>query len=60
MNKIAWVENKMKKAIGVSMDFLSDDEIKRAKDFHKSFPEYAETPLRKLDNLAEYCQMLRG
>jgi diaminopropionate ammonia-lyase len=54
MTKIAWVENKMKKVIGVSTDFLSDDEIKRAKDFHKSFPEYAETPLRKLDNLAEY------
>lgn len=43
----------MKKAVGVSTDFLSAAEIQKAKAFHASFPEYSKTPLRSLDNLAK-------
>ena len=36
-----------------SLDFLCDEEIKKAKNFHESFPQYTKTPLVKLDNLAK-------
>lgn len=53
MEKINWVENKMKKTIGVSTDFLNKDEIGKCRIFHQSFPQYSETPLRKLDKLSQ-------
>ena len=53
MKQIAWTKNKMKKIIGVSTEFLSANEIDKAKAFHASFPEYSETPLHSLDNLAK-------
>ncbi|MBM7870267.1 diaminopropionate ammonia-lyase [Clostridium pascui] len=36
-----------------NIDFISDEEIKKAKSFHESFSEYSVTPLHKLDNLAK-------
>ncbi|MBC8016129.1 MAG: diaminopropionate ammonia-lyase [Sporomusaceae bacterium] len=53
MEQIFWTQNKMKKTIGISTDFLSPSEIEKAKAFHTSFPEYSETPLRSLNNLAK-------
>jgi len=53
MKQIAWTKNKMKKSVGVSTNFLSDNEIQKAKAFHASFPEYSMTPLRSLENLAK-------
>jgi len=53
VKKILWTQNKMKKSLGVSTDFLSATEIAKAKAFHASFPEYSETPLRSLDHLAK-------
>ncbi len=37
-----------------SIRFLSRQEISKGKRFHESFPEYKETPLVSLDNLAKY------
>lgn len=34
-------------------DFISDEVIRKVRDFHKSFSEYSVTPLHKLDNLAK-------
>jgi diaminopropionate ammonia-lyase len=53
MKPISWTINKMKKTVGVSIEFLSTNEIQKAKTFHASFPEYSETPLHSLDNLAK-------
>lgn len=53
MKQICWTENKMKKSIGVSTEFLSAHEIEKAKVFHASFPEYSATPLRSLEQLAK-------
>jgi len=53
MKQILWTENRMKKAVGVSTEFLSAPEIEKAKVFHTSFPEYCATPLRSLHNLAQ-------
>lgn len=53
MKQISWIKNEMKKADGVSTAFLDVAAIQKAKDFHSSFPEYSETPLRSLANLAD-------
>ncbi len=50
--KIQWKENTMPKN-EVSLDFLSMIEINKARNFHKSFPEYSVTPLVNLGNLSE-------
>jgi diaminopropionate ammonia-lyase len=53
--KINWTYNPMvdcskQKA---SVEFLSKQEINKAKNFHMSFPGYEKTPLRSLNHLAE-------
>jgi len=53
LKQIFWTKNRMKKATGVSTEFLSAQEIEKAKVFHASLPEYSATPLRSLDNLAK-------
>ena len=50
--KILWKENSMPKS-EVSLDFLSNEEINKVRNFHKSFPEYSVTPLVNLENLSE-------
>jgi diaminopropionate ammonia-lyase len=54
MDNIQWKANEMLGKSNVSTDFLSEQEIHKAKQFHQSFPEYSVTPLRSLDNLAKY------
>lgn len=54
LTKIAWMSNRMRKDAGVSTKFLSSVEIEKARAFHKSFPEYSESPLRSLKNMAEW------
>lgn len=49
--KIKWKENTMPKS-NINLDFLSMDEINKARNFHKSFPEYSVTPLVNLENLS--------
>ena len=51
-NRIAWTPNRMKKANGVSVARFGPAEVNKAKDFHRSFPEYQETPLHILQALA--------
>lgn len=50
--QISWTVNKMKKANGVTTEFLSAVEISKVRGFHASFPEYSATPLRSLEQLA--------
>ncbi|SDF18987.1 diaminopropionate ammonia-lyase [Sporolituus thermophilus] len=52
--KLQWIGNQLMqtKDTGVSIGFLSEQEIDKARKFHQSFPEYRETPLRSLANLA--------
>ena len=50
--KILWKENSMPKS-EVSLDFLSNEEINKVRNFHKSFPEYSVTPLVNLENLSK-------
>ncbi|MEG6615955.1 diaminopropionate ammonia-lyase [Peptococcaceae bacterium 1198_IL3148] len=54
MEKVQWKANEMLGKQKTSTDFLSEQEIEKAKQFHQSFPEYSITPLRSLDHLAKY------
>jgi diaminopropionate ammonia-lyase len=50
---IKWVKNTMPKSdCAASMALMTVAEMKKACDFHKSFPQYEQTPLVKLPNLA--------
>lgn len=53
--KIKWQKNNMlSEENKVSVDFLGEEEMKKAKQFHRSFPQYTKTPLVNLDNLAKH------
>jgi len=54
MEKILWALNKMPKSEDKSLPVMSLDNIKQAREFHKSFPQYSITPLAKLDGMAEF------
>ena len=52
--KILWKENTLPKSQKENdLDFLNEVEINKARNFHKSFPEYSVTPLVSLDSLSE-------
>lgn len=52
---IKWKSNTMKgNADKASVEFLGEEEIKKARDFHQSFPQFTKTPLVNLDNLAKH------
>ena len=48
MDKIKWVANGMPKTADASLPVMSLENVKKARAFHESFPQYAETPLAKL------------
>ncbi|MDQ0149434.1 diaminopropionate ammonia-lyase [Eubacterium multiforme] len=55
MEKIKWKENTLpKNKESADLQFLSEEEINKVKNFHSSFPQYKETPLVSLDNLGKY------
>lgn len=57
MESIKWVENKMPKTSDQHLSIMAVDEVAKAKAFHQSFPMYKETPLAKLENLAEHYHL---
>lgn len=54
MSLMKWAYNTMPKTDDKNLKLMSVDEITKAKEFHKSFPQYSETPLVKLDKMAKY------
>lgn len=54
MDKMKWQKNKMPKTDPIkAIEFLSEDEIKKVKSFHESFPAYEKTPLATLPELSK-------
>ncbi len=54
MEKIKWCFNTMPKGDKEkSIEILAEKEVVKAREFHKSFPQYKETPLADLSNLAK-------
>ena len=55
MEKIKWCLNTMPKSDKEkSIEILTEEEVKKARNFHESFPQYKETPLVSLENLSKY------
>ena len=49
MEKIKWCLNTMPKSDKEkSIEILTEEEVKKARNFHESFPQYEKTPLVSL------------
>lgn len=54
MNAIEWAVNTMPKTDDRQLPVMAITEVKKARTFHESFPQYTTTPLAKLDSMASY------
>ena len=54
MEQIKWAVNQMPKTADTNLPIMGLEEIKKARTFHESFPQYSKTPLTKLDQMAAY------
>jgi diaminopropionate ammonia-lyase len=54
MTKIKWVPNKLPKTSNEMLNIMSPEKVLKAASFHKSFPQYTQTPLVKLDKMAKF------
>jgi len=54
MNQIKWTSNQLPKTEDVQLKVMSLNNVMKAKAFHMSFPQYSETPLAHLKNMAEF------
>ena len=51
---IKWAVNHMPKTEDKNLSLMSLAEAKKARAFHESFPQYARTPLTRLEKMAAY------
>lgn len=54
MDSMKWAVNQMPKTDDLQLPVMALTEITKARTFHESFPQYTQTPLAKLDKMAEY------
>ncbi len=54
MNNIKWVGNKMPKTEDNNLKIMALSEVEKARNFHKSFPQYCETPLVNLKEMSKF------
>lgn len=52
MDKIKWVKNEMPKTDDKYLPLMDEGNMKKARSFHQSFPQYNETPLADLKQMA--------
>ena len=51
---LKWTVNHVPGSDDKFLDLMSEENITKANEFHKSFPQYSVTPLQKLSALASY------
>ena len=51
---IQWVLNRMPRSVDRHLEAMSLQNVAKAQAFHRSFPQYAVTPLAKLPGMADY------
>ena len=56
---IQWTPNQMPPAQDAHLSIMSPENVETARTFHRSFPQYAPTPLARLDGMARHLG-LRG
>lgn len=52
MEQIKWVKNHMPKTDDSQLAVMGVEQVGKARQFHKSFPQYSVTPLARLDGMA--------
>lgn len=52
--RIKWKLNTMPKGDGKELEIMALENVAKARAFHESFPQYAVTPLAKLDKMAAF------
>ena len=52
--ELKWTLNNMPESDDLQLASMSEEEMKKARSFHQSFPQYSVTPLTKLSGLAGY------
>lgn len=52
--ELKWKLNNMPESDDLQLASMSEEEMKKARSFHQSFPQYSVTPLTKLSGLADY------
>ena len=58
--EIKWALNKMPKTEDKNLSIMSVVEVKKARTFHESIPQYQVTPLADLKNMAEYLGLAKA
>ena len=58
--EIKWALNKMPKTEDKNLPIMSVVEVKKARTFHESIPQYQVTPLADLKNMAEYLGLAKA
>ena len=56
---LKWKMNEMPKTEDKNLPLMGIEEVKKARSFHESFPQYSETPLADLKGMAEYLGLDR-
>ena len=51
---LKWTVNHVPGSDDKFLDLMSEENVKKANEFHKSFPQYSVTPLQNLSSLAKY------
>ena len=51
---LKWTVNQVPKSSDSYLDLMSGENVAKANEFHKSFPQYSVTPLQKLSALASF------
>ena len=57
METIKWAVNHLPKTEDNQLSIMALDNVTKARTFHRSFPQYTQTPLAKLDNLASFLHL---
>ena len=53
-NEILWVANTLPKTQDKHLSIMSLKEVRNARSFHQSIPQYLNTPLARLTHMAKY------
>src|SRR5699024_10683627 len=51
---LKWTVNEVPKSDDTYLELMSEANVQKANEFHKSFPQYTVTPLQKLSALASF------
>ena len=54
MKEIKWAVNEMPKTEDSQIKVMALEEVKKARAFHESFPQYTKTPLARLSGMADW------